>query len=104
MTVQRKKAFMAYLDEKTYAQLRKFARAKKLPMTQVVRESIESRIIPGDPYVSGFNSGVEKCIAHVNGMLSAQMRFPSGKSFAELVKEELESLTIAEEKHENVEG
>ena len=42
-----------------------------------------------NPYVSGFNDGLQEAISAVNNMQHAQMRFPSGKSFAEIVSDDL---------------
>ena len=58
-------------------------------MTQIIREAVTARISGGNAYVSGFNDGLQEAINAVNAMKHAQMRFPSGKSFAELVSDEL---------------
>ena len=83
------KPFLTYLEHQEYIKLKKFAGKNKMPMTQVVREAITARIIGGDPYVTGFNDGLQEAINAVNAMQHAQMRFPSGKSFAELVTDDL---------------
>lgn len=83
------KPFLTYLEHQEYAKLKKFATKNKIPMTQVVREAITARTAGGDPYVSGFNDGLQEAINAVNGMQHAQMRFPSGQSFAELVADDL---------------
>lgn len=96
------KPFMAYIDEKQHKELKRFADKVGIPMSQMIREAIEMRISPESQYVEGFNAGVDKCIASVNGLTAAQMRFPSGKSFAELVSEELANQRMAA--NENTEG
>ena len=83
------KPFMTYLTPPEYAKLKKFASKHKAPMSQIVREAVTARIAGGNPYISGFNAGLEEAINAVNGMQSAQMRFPSGRSFAELVADDL---------------
>lgn len=83
------KPFLAYLTPSEYAKLKKFSKANKLPMTQIVREAITARVATGNPYIKGFNDGLEECIRAVNDMQHAKMRFPSGKSFAELVTDDL---------------
>ena len=55
----------------------------------MIREAIDSRLSVGDPYTSGFNAGIDKAMAVVNQNNAAKIRFPSGKSFAELIVEEL---------------
>lgn len=83
------KPFLTYLEHQEYAKLKKFATKNKMPMTQVIREAITARTIGGDPYVTGFNNGLQEAINAVNAMQHAQMRFPSGRSFAELVTDDL---------------
>ena len=83
------KPFLTYLDPREYVKLKKFAAKNKIPMTQLVREAVTARISGGNVYVNGFNDGLQAAIDAVNAMKHAQMRFPSGKSFAELVTDDL---------------
>lgn len=83
------KPFLTYLEHREYAKLKKFAARNKMPMTQIVREAVTARISGGNPYIDGFNAGIQEAIDAVNAMKHAQMRFPSGKSFAELVSDDL---------------
>jgi hypothetical protein len=43
-----------------------------------------------DPFNQGFNSGLNEAMNIVRNTDGAKMMFPSGKSFAELVCEEIE--------------
>jgi len=83
------KPFMTYVSEDEHLRMKKFAKLKKITMAQMIREAIDSRLSVGDPYTSGFNAGIDKAIAVVNHNNAAKMRFPSGKSFAELIVDEL---------------
>lgn len=94
------KPFLAYLSPSEYARMKKFASKNKITMTQVVREAVTARIASGNQYVAGFNDGLQKAIDTVNAMAHAQMRFPSGKSFAELVSDDLVILRMREDKDE----
>ena len=94
------KQFMTYLSTGDIMRLKKAAKRLKTPMAQIIREAVAARMASGDPFTAGFNSGVAKCIETVQNMSVAQMRFPSGKSFAEVVKDELENQLIAEAEHE----
>lgn len=100
MTTSTYKPFMAYFTQKDIIKLRRFATKTKTPMAQIIREAVEARLATGDPFTAGFNAGVNKSITTVSKITAAQMRFPSGKSFAELVQEELEKELIAEAQHE----
>lgn len=90
------KPFMAYIEESQHMALFRYARKAQIPMSQLVREAIALRIAPENPYRSGFNDGLKRAIDVVAKNTAAQMRFPSGKSFAELLSEELETAMMGE--------
>jgi len=91
------KPFMAYLEESQHALLMKFSKKTQIPMSRLVREAITMRIAENNPYMSGFNDGLNKAIEVVHANKASQMRFPSGRSFAELVGEELSDAKMAGE-------
>ena len=93
----RLKPFMAYLGDKEYVALKRFAKSQKMAMSSVVREAINARVASGDRYVAGFNDGLDAAIKSVNELPATQMRFPSGKSFAELIEEALTQLRMVED-------
>jgi len=95
------KPFLTYLTPGDYTKLKKFSSKSKTSMTQIVREAVTARISGGNAYVSGFNAGLQEAIDAVNAMKHAQMRFPSGKSFAELVSDELIVRQMKEQKDES---
>jgi hypothetical protein len=98
------KPFMAYLEYPIYADLKKFSKKHNVSMSQIIREAILARISDGDRYVAGFNDGVTKAMSVVQDNRAAKMRFPSGKSFAELVVEDLQQLKqngVTHEKNAN---
>ena len=101
MTLSKKplKPFMAYLEEGQYARMRRFALKSRIPMSQLIREAIDMRIANGNPYVDGFNAGIDKAMSVVSSNKAAEMRFPSGKSFAELINSDLETTRM--EKNED---
>jgi hypothetical protein len=94
------KPFLAYLTPVEYNRLKKFASKNKITMAQIVREAVTARITSGNSYVSGFNQGLDEAIKTVADAQYAQMRFPSGKSFAELVADDLLTKIMKEEKDE----
>lgn len=103
MTLSRKpplKPFMAYIEEDQYARMRKFSTKARVPMSHLIREAIDMRIAHTAPYIDGYNAGLKKAIAVVAGNKAAEMRFPSGKSFAELINDDL--LTAMMEKNDEV--
>lgn len=88
-TPSKVKPFLTYLEEKEIDRLRKFAKKKKITMSQVIREALNARMADGDPYRSGFNAGVDESIRLIKDNKASQMRFPSGSSFAELMEIDL---------------
>jgi hypothetical protein len=101
MTLSKYRAFMAYIEPTELVRLKKFARKKKTTMAGVLREALSSRLAEGDPYMAGFNAGLKRAIEVTEITTGAQMRFPSGKSFAELVAEEIEKHYIKDEQNVN---
>lgn len=47
------------------------------------------RMAGENPQIDGFNQGLNKASEVISGMKMAQMRFPSGASFAEMISDEL---------------
>jgi hypothetical protein len=93
------KPFMIYIDDGRLTAVKKLAKKSKTTITQTIREGIDLRLTPGS-HVAGFNQGIRKAMDVINQNKAAQMRFPSGKSFAELLNEEMETFLL-EENHEN---
>ena len=96
-TPSKVKQFMTYLDPNEIVNLKRFAKKKKITMSQVIREALRARMAEGNPYNSGFNDGVDTCIKLVNDNKASQMRFPSGSSFAELIEIDLMKAKILEQ-------
>jgi hypothetical protein len=80
---------MTYIDDADYVKLRKFAKAKRLTMAQVLREGLSMRVAVDNPYLQGFNEGLDASIKILSNHHAAQMRFPSGQSFADLMTDEI---------------
>jgi hypothetical protein len=85
---------MVYLEPKEIKRLKKFSADHKVPMTQVVREAVNARLTVGDAFTNGFNTGIDKAVSAVKSTQWAQMRFPSGRSIAELIDDDLSSLKM----------
>jgi len=83
------KPFMTYINDADYVKLRKFAKTMKLTMAQVLREGLSMRVAVDNPYLQGFNEGLDASIKIISGHHAAQMRFPSGQSFADLMTDEI---------------
>lgn len=94
------KPFLAYLTPADYMRLKKFASKHKTTMAQVVREAVSARISGGNSYVKGYNDGLDEAVKTIGGSTYSQMRFPSGKSFAELVADDLMTKIMREDKDE----
>lgn len=96
MTHSKYKPFMAYIEPDELLRLKKFAKKSRTTMTEVVRQALNARMVDGDPYVSGFNDGIRKAVSVVSTTQGAQMMFPSGKSFADLVTEVIDNCLMKE--------
>ena len=101
MTLSKKlKPFMTYMDDGDYVRLKRFAKSKKVTMARVLREGLIMRMAEENPYMTGFNDGIDKAVDLIGGNTAAQMRFPSGKSFAEIITDEIMQHKIREVKNE----
>lgn len=82
---------MIYLPNKEADEFRKYAKKVKLSGSQVAKEGIAMRMAgESDPFNQGFNAGLNEAMNLVRQTKGAQMMFPSGKSFAQLVCDEIE--------------
>lgn len=90
MTLSKKlKPFMTYIDDNDYVKLKKFAKKQRITMAQVIREGLTVRMSEGDPYIQGFNDGLNKASDVITEHNAGQMRFPSGQSFADVICDEV---------------
>ena len=91
---------MIYLPMKDAEEFRKYARRTKISGSQIAKEGIAMRMAgESDPFNQGFNAGLNEAMNLVRQTKGAQMMFPSGKSFAQLVCEEIEKF-LREKAHE----
>jgi hypothetical protein len=105
MTLSKKvKPFMTYLDDADYVKLKKFAKSKKVTMARILREGLEVRMAQDNPYLKGFNDGLNAAINVINANQASQMRFPSGQSFGELINTEIHNLIMREVESEGSKG
>ena len=88
--------FMTYIEPKDLQALKKFSKKNATPMAQIVREAISSKLAGGDPYVTGFNTGIDSAITEIKSIQAAQMRFPSGRTFGEVISDEVIKLKMKE--------
>ena len=105
MTLSKKlKPFMTYMDDADYVKLKRFAKAKRVTMAKILREGLMVRMAEDNPYINGFNDGLNTAIKIIGEHQASQMRFPSGKSFGELINEEIAHLIMREVEGENIKG
>jgi len=83
---------MIYLTPEDKDALTKYANEKKMTASQIVREGVRMRL-QGNDFNTGFNAGLQEAIKITHATEGAKMMFPSGKSFATLVSENINSLT-----------
>lgn len=102
MAYQKYKPFMAYIEPDVLLKLKKFSKKMKTTMTEIIREALNARLTTGDPYIVGFNNGIDAAVLAVQNTKVSQMRFPSGKTFSELMTEEIERNYLKEIQNETV--
>jgi len=83
---------MVYIEPKDLVVLKKYAKSVKKPVSQVVREGVAMRMAgTDDPYNQGLREGLNKAMELAQQTKGAQMKFPSGKSFGDLVCDEIQT-------------
>jgi len=73
-------------------------------MARILREGLDVRMAQDNPYLKGFNDGLTAATKVVNEHQASQMRFPSGKSFGEMMSVEIANLTMREVTSESSKG
>lgn len=82
---------MVYVDLTEKERITKFAEKCGISVGQLAREGFKMRMAGGDdPFNKGFNQGLNEAMRIVNACEGATMMFPSGKSFAKIVCDDIE--------------
>ena len=82
---------MIYLPIKDADVFRKYVKKSNLTQSQIAKEGIVMRMAgDNDPFNQGFNGGLNEAMNIVKNTEGAKMMFPSGKSFSDLVCDEIE--------------
>jgi hypothetical protein len=81
---------MIYITPEDKDALTKYAETNKMTASQIVREGVRMRL-QGNDFNTGFNAGLQEAIKLTQATEGARMMFPSGKSFADLVSENITS-------------
>lgn len=89
---------MIYMPIKQRANLKVFARKNRMPVSQAVREGILMRMAGGNDYTSGWNDALEAAMEITKNSTAGKMMFPSGRSFSQMLCEEISGLTRENQK------
>jgi hypothetical protein len=82
---------MVYVDLAEKERITKFAQKCGVSVGQLAREAFKMRMAGGDdPFNKGFNQGLNEAIRITNSCEGATMMFPSGKTFAKVVSDDIE--------------
>ena len=81
---------LVYLEPDQPVRLKLYAADRNMSVSQVARDAFNAFMSPqNDPYHEGFNAGIDAAVQIVKGTEGAKMMFPSGKSFGQLVCDQL---------------
>jgi predicted DNA-binding protein len=84
---------MIYVDHDLHNRWEEYAHEWAKTKSQLAREALEARLnATSNDYTTGYNDALEHVAKAIGANEAFQMRFPSGRSFAELVDEELAKL------------
>ena len=88
---------MIYVSPKEISKIKTFAKSRRSTVSQIAREALQAKMAGlNDPFNKGFNAGLKRAMEITMNNPGAQMMFPSGRSFGELVCESIQ----AEIRHE----
>ena len=91
---------MVYVEDAEKKRIAKFAEKCGISVGQLAREGFKMRMAGGDdPFNKGFNQGLNEAIRIANDCDGATMMFPSGKTFAKVVSDDIEKF-LREQKDE----
>jgi predicted alpha-1,6-mannanase (GH76 family) len=80
-----------YLPHELADKFEKYSSKNKITQSRLVCEGITMRMSgTEDPFNEGFNQGLNEAMRIVRETKGAKMMFPSGKSFGELVCDEID--------------
>jgi hypothetical protein len=81
---------MIYMSPEEDEKFTKYARSTQTPKTVIAREGIRMRMSGDkDPYNRGFNDGLNKAMEVALVAEGAQMAFPSGRTFGQVVCDDI---------------
>lgn len=83
---------MVYVPVEVHEKMKQLSESLEVSMSQIAREAINMRLSSNDQYESGFSAAVDHCQRLIRDNMAAQMRFPSGKSVAEILTQEIDLL------------
>ena len=89
---------MIYMPIKQRANLKVFARKNRMPVSQAVREGILMRMAGGNDYTSGWNDALEAAMEITKNSHAGKMMFPSGRSFSQMLCEEISAIARENQK------
>jgi hypothetical protein len=82
---------MVYIEPTERDKVFAFAKKCGISVAQLAREAFKMRMAgSNDPFNKGFNQGLNEAMRIVNACEGATMMFPSGKSFAKIVCDDIE--------------
>ena len=82
---------MVYVLKDDFPEIEAYAKKHKINLSQLGREALKIRISPeSDQYLNGLNDGLDVGMNAIRESNWAQMVFPSGRTFADLICDEHE--------------
>jgi hypothetical protein len=94
---------MVYMPLKQRALVKLFSKKQKTPVSQLVREGLLMRMAGEDRYNAGWNDGIDASKDVANNSNAGKMMFPSGRSFSQMICEELDQIKRVAENKDDLE-
>ena len=83
---------MVYLTKRQRAYVKVFAVKNRVPVSEIAREAFNMRMAKGNEYNSGWNDALEAAMEITKNSNAGKMMFPSGRSFSQMINEEISAI------------
>jgi hypothetical protein len=80
---------MVYVSPNERDSIKSFAKDNGIKVSQLAREAFDMRMASGNQFNEGFNKGLNEAMKIAKNCNGAQMMFPSGKSYATIVCDDI---------------
>lgn len=92
---------MIYLPLTLRGAIKAYSKRHRTTVSYLMREAALMRMASDDRYTAGWNDAIDSCMRIIQENQAGKMMFPSGRSFSQMICEELVEMRRSPEKVEH---